>query len=231
MTDLEYLVQRLPRFREVVALQVTPRQTHPALDLPLVALLLNGSPHGMRIGVFRVYFQNLLQFFERQRNLVLFHASSGRFQKLPNLLLPRGLIDLQTEQRDLRVNMPFRLELNEDLGSELAVAFRKCFLSALNPWLNLRRIEAIDRLIVVRLLQYVPEVARAREAMYGRLGHGLVDDHADDLRNRRIDFRDGRRNAPPHRLGRFRWSFASERLAARQCFVTHYAQREDVRNR
>ena len=32
LTDLEYFVQRLPGFREVVPLQVTPRQIDPALD-------------------------------------------------------------------------------------------------------------------------------------------------------------------------------------------------------
>ena len=61
------------------------------------------------------------------------------FQQLPDLLLPRGLIDLHAQQRDLRVDVSLGLELGQDLGGELAVAFRESLLGALDARLNLCR--------------------------------------------------------------------------------------------
>src|ERR1700675_1825974 len=144
--------------------QMAARQVQPAFDLTFIALLLHRTTQRLGVSIIRIDFENFLDLFKSQRNLVLLQTGASGFQQLPDLPLPASLIDFGSDQADFRIDVPLAFEFGENLGSEIRIAFAQRLLGPLDARLNLGAVESFDGQITKRLLEGVSKVPGAREA-------------------------------------------------------------------
>ena len=88
--------------------------------------------------------------------------------------LAHGPIEPPAQERNLLVELAFRFQLHEQLGSEDVIALLEALSGPLQPALDFSAIEILERLIAIRLPQSFAEFARIREAAPRLLGHGLI---------------------------------------------------------
>src|SRR5712691_12355126 len=98
------------------------RQPDPLLDLAGAPALLDLALETERRRVARVEPQHFLDLLERERIFLFFEPRAGALHQLRNRALPRHLIDLRPQHRQLRVDGAFGLELADDLAGKLVIA-------------------------------------------------------------------------------------------------------------
>src|SRR5215471_5447405 len=94
----------------------------PLLDLALAAPIFDLALEPERRDVGGIELQHPLQLLQRQWIFLLLVSRAGALEKLRHGFLSRHLINLRAQQRDLRVEVAFSLELADDLAGELVVA-------------------------------------------------------------------------------------------------------------
>ena len=155
----------------------------------------------------------------------------GALKQLLHALLADCDVDLAAKLCHLRIQMSFRLQLDQDFGCKLIIALLKSFLGALDAGTDSTGIERIDGFAATGFLQRLREFAGRRKSMPGLLGHGLMKHPADALVHVGVDIGGRRRDLVHDCFDDLPLAGALERAAAREHLIGHHAQREDVGQR
>jgi hypothetical protein len=163
------------------------RQPYPLFDLPFAAPIVNFALEAECLHVAGIHLEDFMDLLQRERILLFFVSGACAFEQLGNRSPPDILIELRSQQRDLRIDVAAGLQFAENLAGELIVAGFERLRGAVDPGLNPRRVEQLDWLVVKSLLQRISKLLRAVVPMPRLLRHRLVNGAADGLTDRGVD--------------------------------------------
>src|SRR5262245_34254389 len=117
------------------------RQSHPLLYLPFAAPIVDLALEAERLHVAGIHLEDFMDLLQREWILFFFVSGARAFDQLGNRSPPDTLIELRSQQRDLRIDVAAGLQFAENLAGELVVAGFERLRGAVDPGLNPRRVE------------------------------------------------------------------------------------------
>jgi hypothetical protein len=144
--ELQYLLEALPRLIERYMVYVLVHQVKPVLDLPFSPLLLDLALHLERVVILGIHAENFLDYLQCGRESSLREPGERTVESLAYGILQFGMIDLDPQHCQFRIDVSFGFEFGQDFRGELMIAVSVRFLRALDSRLDFPAIESLQGL-------------------------------------------------------------------------------------